>query len=267
MGLTKPQLVAVLGGRVLDPGLVYLLRYAKIYYDFTLLTGANGSVITSVPDLSPNGINASNEAPAQNPVILTESIGANQVKSFKGLASSGTTLRDILISNTYGDNQFRSDFEVIFCGNISDSADTDFFGVANGTNDIRFKVQGARYWFEYRYSAATARRFVAQQTTGTVQNLTPSGVNLHRIRCDFTNHVFSYWLNGALQAMTSLVDAFNLIDPTKWANGVYKLALGAYNNSGTIVLYAPYNTMQRFAVTPLMTAQQAADVSNYIITL
>ena len=85
------------------------------------------------------------------------------------------------------------------------------------------------------------------------------------MKFDFTNDVFKFWIDGVEQTMTSLVDAFSLIDPSKWANSTNKLCIGGYNNGGTIGLYANYHLMKNFAITPILTDREAIDVSNYLM--
>lgn len=247
-------------------GLSYLKQNAKIFYDFTNTPGADGAAITSVQDLSRNNVDASNVAPAQDPAIMYSQWGANMIPTVKAFASSGTTKRDILISNTFGENEIKSDFEVIWVGAPITEGDRDLFGVATGTNVFRANIISNKIRFEYRYSAATARRFVAETTsTVYVGSSVPSGLKLYRVKFDFTNDVFKFWIDGVEQAMTSLVDAFNLIDPTKWANVTNKLGVGGYNNGGTIGLYGNYHLMKNFAITPIMDDHQVVYVSDYLM--
>lgn len=245
-------------------GLTYLTQNAKLFYDFTTLSGDDGGAITSVTDLSPNGINASNESPAQSPVLLYSQWGKDRIRTFKAHANSSNSQENVLIANTYGEGLFKTDFEVIWLGAQSNESDRDFFGVATSTNIVRCNITSNKVRFEYRYSAATARRFVADSPSTFFTASENSGLSLFRIKCDFTNDVFKFWYNGVEISMTSLVDAFNLIDPTKWANSTNKLCIGGYNNGGTITLYANYHLMANFAVTPILTDQEAIDVSDYL---
>lgn len=250
-------------------GLTYLLQNAKSYYDFSQLAGADGSIIASVPDQGLLGIDLSDAAPVRDPKIQFGQFGSKTIKLFKADASSGGAYDDILLANTFGESWFKSDFEIIFTGMLTASTDLDFFGVANGTNIVRFNIttnaaaQPRALRFEYRYSAATARRFIAD--TGTFfENGLRTGLRLFRIKCDFTNDIFKLWVDGVEIGITSVVDAFNLIDPTKWANAAQRFTVGGYNNSGTIVRYGNYHLMGRFAITPIMTDAQAALVSEYM---
>lgn len=247
------------------PGYTYLTQSAKIFYDFTGLTGADGAAITTVEDLSANNIDASNEAPAQAPVLQYSQWGGEMIRTFKAWANSGTTARNVLIANTTAEGQIKTDFEVLWVGAQSNESDRDFFGVATGTNVFRANIIANKIRFEYRYSAATARRFVSETTSTVYVASTNSGLRLYRVKFDFTNDVFKFWIDGVEQAMTSLVDAFNLIDPTKWANATNKLCVGAYNNAGTITLYANYHLMKNFAITPILTDQRVLDVSDYLM--
>lgn len=253
------------GGAAPDPGLTYLTQNAKLFYDFTKLVGADGAAITSVEDLGPNNIDASNEAPAQTPILQFGQWGDDMVRLYRAFASSGTTQRNILIANTTGEAIFKSDFEVVWVAAQSNESDRDFWGVANGTNILRCNLISNKIRFEYRYSAATARRFVCETTSTVFVSSLQSGLRLFRVKFDFTNDVFKFWIDGVEQAMTSLVDAFNLIDPTKWANPTYKLCIGGYNNGGTIVLYGNYSLMANFAVTPIMPDVNVIDVSNLLV--
>jgi len=247
------------------PGLLWLQQNARIFYDFTKLTGADGAAITSVTDLGILGINASNEAPAQDPVLMYSQWGAEMIPTFKAWSNSGTVKREVLIANTTGENIFKSDFEIFWTGAVNNESDKDFFGVANGTNVFRVNVIANKIRFEYRYSAATARRFVAETTSTVYTASTQTGLRLYRAKFDFTNDVFKFWIDGVEQAMTSLVDAFNLIDPTKWANATYKLGVGGYNNGGTIVLYSQYHLMKNFVVAPIVPDEEVVNTSDYLM--
>lgn len=252
------------GGSTPDPGLVYLQENAKLFYDFTQLVGADGSAITSVEDLGPNNIDASNEAPAETPVLQYSQWGDQMIRTFKAFANSGTTQRNILIANTTGVGQLKTDFEVLWVGANSDDQNRDFFGCSTGTDVFRANITANKIRFEYRYSATTARRFVSETTSTVFTALTNSGLRLFRVKFDFTNDVFKFWIDGVEQPMTSLVDAFNLIDPAKWTN-TNKLCIGSYNNSGTISLYNNYHLMKNFTITPILTDAKVINVSNYLM--
>lgn len=252
------------GGTTPDPGYTYLTQSAKLFYDFTTLSGADGSAITSVQDLGPNNIDASNESPAVSPVMMYSQWGDEMIRTFKAWSNSSTSDENVLIANTTGESIFKSDFEILWLGAQSNESDRDFFGMATGTNVLRCNITTNKVRFEYRYSAATARRFVADTPSTFFTASEKSGLSLFRIKCDFTNDVFKFWYNGVEISMTSLVDAFSLIDPTKWANS-NKLCVGGYNNAGTIGLYANYHLMANFAVTPILSDQEAIDVSNYLV--
>jgi len=254
------------GGSVPDPGLVYLTENAKLFYDFTKLSGADGAAITSVQDLSPNNIDASNESPAQAPIIMYSQWGSEMIRTFKAWANTSTGEENVLIANTNTEAQIKTDFEVLWVAGQSNESDRDFFGVATGTNVFRCNIISNKIRFEYRYSAATARRFVCETTSAVYTASVQSGLRLYRAKFDFTNDEFKFWIDGVEQAMTSLVDAFSLIDPTKFANSTNKLCVGAYNNAGTITLYANYHMMAKFTIVPIMTDQQVIDVSNTLIT-
>lgn len=248
-----------------DAGLTYLQNNAKIFYDFTKLSGADGAAITSVTDLGPAGVSASNASPAASPVLMYSQWGKDMIRTFKAWSNSGTSSRDVLIANTFGETEFKTDFEVLWVGGQSNESDRDFFGVATGTNVFRANIISNKIRFEYRYSAATARRFVSETSSTIYTASTLSGLRLYRVKFDFTNDIFKFWIDGVEQTMASLVDAFTLIDPTKWANTTNKLCIGGYNNGGTITLYANYHIMKNFAVTPILSNQEVIDVSNYLM--
>lgn len=256
------RLFALFVGASADSGLTYLQNNAKIFYDFTQLSGSDGSAITSVTDLGPAGVNASNTSPAASPVLMYSQWGKDMIRTFKAWSNSGTSSRDVLIANTFGETEFKTDFEVLWVGALPDSGVRDLFGVTTGTNVFRVNIISNTIRVEYRYSAATARRFVA--ATPTISTVI-GGMRLYRAKLDFTNDVFKFWIDGVEQSMTSLVDAFNLLDPTKWANTTNKLCIGGHNVDGVITLYANYHLMKAFAVTPILSNQQVIDVSNYLV--
>ncbi len=250
-------------------GLLYLTTSAKSYYDFSQLAGADGSGITTVTDRGTLGINLSDAAPAGNPVIQFGQFSLSPTKLFKAFPSSGSLTDDILLADTFGESWFKSDFEILFTTMLTDHTDKDFFGVATGTNIVRFNIttnsvaQARALRFEYRYSAATARRFIADTGTFFESNVR-TGLRLFRLKCDFTNDVFKLYIDGVDVSVTSIVDPFNLIDPTKWANATNKFTVGGYNSGGSIVRYSTAHYMSRFAITPIMTDAEAAAVSEYM---
>lgn len=250
-------------------GLTYLTTYAKSYYDFSQLAGADASLITAVDDQGTVGADLSDASPVRDPVIQFGQFGNSMTKLFKAYANNGLAQDDILLANEYGTNWFKSDFEIIFTTMITDHTDKDFFGVSTSTNIVRFNVTtnaaaAARSLrFEYRYSATTARRYIAD-TGSFLESNVRTGLRLFRLRCDFTNDVFKLWVDGVEISITSVVDAFNLIDPTKWANATNKFTIGGYNAGGTITRYATAHYMSRFAITPLMSDEEVAVVSEYM---
>lgn len=246
-----------------DAGYTYLTQNAKIFYDFTTLTGADGSAITTVQDLSANNIDASNASPAQAPTLVYSQFGDNMIRVFKAFPTVGS--KDVLISDTYFQNQITSDFEILCTSAQASEADRDWFGVATGTNVFRVNITANKIRIEYRYSAATARRFVIETTSTVYTASTNTGLRLYRFKFDFINDVFKFWIDGVEQAMTNLVDAFSLIDPTKWANSTNKLCIGGYNNGGTIGTMTAYHLMKNWVCTPILTDQQVLDVSNYLM--
>lgn len=264
-GLQKLFARIVGAGITPHPGLLYYQQNSKLFYDFTGLLGADAAAITTVEDLGPNNIDASNEAPAQAPVLMYSQWGDKMIRTFKAWANSGTTQRNVLIANTTGESIFKSDFEAEWVGAQSNESDRDLWGVANGLNVVRCNVIGNKIRFEFRYPAATARRFVCETTSTVFTASTLTGLRKFRVKFDFTNDVFKFWIDGVEQAMTSLVDAFNLIDPTKWVNPTYKLCVGGYNNGGTIGLYANYHLMKNFAMTPIKTDLEVINTTDFLV--
>jgi len=264
---TNIELIEV--STVTADGLAYLTTFAKSYYDFSQLTGADASVITSVTDQGTLGIGLSDAAPVANPKIQYGQFSLNTNNLFLALPSNTTLQDDILLADTFGESWWKSDFEIIFTTMLTTSTDLDFFGVLTGTNIVRFNIttnaaaQQRSLRFEYRYSAATARRYIADTSSFFEANVR-TGLRLFRIKCDFTNDVFKLWVDGVEIGITSVVDAFNLIDPTKWANATNKVTIGGYNAGGTITRYANPHYMSRFAITPIMTDIEAALVSEYM---
>lgn len=245
----------------IDPGFLFLQSSAKIFYDFTKLTGTDGSAITSVADLSPNGINASNESPAQSPKLKKIQYGDSLVNTFKGYPTTGS--KDVLIANTTGDGQFKSDFEIVFIATINLAADSHYFGTIKGTDFIVAYISSNKLVFNYSYSTS-AKNFLAT-SNNAIYSLSQSGFYLINIKCDFTNHIFKMYCNGVDLAYTVTGSAFSTLVPSNWNNNTYKLAVGGANNNGAIVAHTGYNCMSAFAVTPIMTDRQRIDVYYYLL--
>lgn len=248
----------------IDPGLDYLQNDAKLFYDFTTLTGADGTAIASVEDLSGNGRDLSNAAPAGDPTIKKIQVGSDLINTFKAVPSSGS--KDVLIGNYTGTGLFDGDFEVVWVMNYEgpSAQTTQVLGVNNSNNKFFISINNNQWNIQYQYSAATARSYAAISSS-TILPIFPTGKMVCRLKFDFTNDVNTLQVNGVDVTLTKVggFADFNLLEPEKWVNTVQQVAIGGYNNGGTIAANLTTCNHLKLAITPIMTEQQWSDVAAY----
>jgi len=252
-----------------DPGYTYLTQSAKLFYDFTTLTGAEGSAITSVDDLSTNNRDASNTSPAASPTTVKVVNGANEYNVFKAFPSAGS--KDILLANAVGNDLFKTSFEVwvVWSATYSNTAyDFDLMGVGDGATDYFRMTLNTNQWnMQYRYSAGGGKFFYALSTT-TFYSAFPQGKTLIRFKMDFDADVCKLWHNGNDLSLTfNGANTIDTVNPTNFNCPTSKLAIGGHNNAGTITARTSAFNEYAFAITPICTNQQAVDVSNYLINV
>jgi len=257
------------GGSVPDPGLVYLTENAKLFYNFTSLSGAEGAAITSVEDLSPNNRDASNASPAAAPTVVKAVNLASEFNVFKANPLSGS--KDVLIANAVGNDLFRSSFEVIVvwsCGYSNTVGDFDFCGVGDGATDyFRMTLQSNQFNFQYRYSAGGGKFFYALSPT-TLYSAFPQGKTLLRFKMDFDADVCKLFQNGNDLTLTfNGANTIDTVNPALFNCPTSKFCVGGRNDSGTITARTLAHNQYAFAITPILTNQQAVDVSNYMINV
>lgn len=249
------------------PGYTYLTQNAKLGYNFTTLTGAEGSAITSVEDLSTNNRDASNTSPAQSPTTVKAVNGANEYNVFKAFPSAGS--KDILLANAVGNDLFKTSFEVwvVWSATYSNTAyDFDLMGVGDGATDYFRMTLNTNQWnIQYRYSAGGGKFFYALSPT-TLFSAFPQGKTLIRFKMDFDSDVCKLWQNGNDLSLTfNGVHTIDTVNPSNFNCPTSKLAIGGYNNAGTITARTQAFNEYAFAITPICTNQQAVDVSDYLI--
>lgn len=257
------------GAAIPDPGLTYLQENAKLFYDFTGLSGADGAAITTVEDLGPNNRDASNTSPAQAPTITKVVNGVNEYNTFKAFPSAGS--KDVLLANAVGNDLFKTSFEVwcVWSSNNNNTVyDLDFCGVGDGATDyFRMTLLSNQFNFQYRYSAGGGKFFFALGPA-TFYSAFPQGKTLIRFKMDFDADVCKLFHNGNDLALTfNGANTIDTVNPTLFACPTSKFCIGGRNDSGTITARSFGHNQYAFAITPILTNQQAVDVSNYLINV
>lgn len=256
-------------GGATDPGYTYLTQSAKLFYDFTTLTGAEGAAITSIEDLSPNNRDGSNTSPAAAPTTVKAVNLDNEYNVYKANPTSGS--KDIILANAVGNDLFKTSFEVWVvwsCGYSNTVGDFDFMGVGDGATDyFRMTLNTNQFNFQYRYSAGGGKFFYALSGT-TFYSAFPQGKTLIRFKMDFDSDVCKLWHNGNDLSLTfNGANTIDTVNPSNFNCPTSKLAVGGYNNAGTITARTLAHNHYAFAITPICTNQQAVDVSNYLVNV
>lgn len=264
-----------MGGASVDPGLLYLQENARIFYDFTTLTGADGSAITSVNDLSPNGRNLEGSG---SPVVKDKQIDGITYKTAETYTDSNPTRRVLqLATASHANNVFNSSFEIFATFMLEDGQPAttntmNYWGIINGVNRnascFRQNYSTPNYFLNAFYFTDSAKLSSYGWSTANGNPFIdgPMGQTLVRIKWDFENDIFLLQVNGVGGTYTMFTNITNITDASSWTAGTYKFCIGSINDNGTILVSATNRiNWLRFAVTPILTSQQVTDVSNYLL--
>lgn len=258
------------------PGYIYLTQNGRAFYDFTAMAGAADSIITSVADLSPNGCTLEGNG---SPVIKNKQIDGVTYKTAETYIDSNPTRRVLQLANAaHSQGWFRSSFEIFCTFMIEDGQPTtvltqNYFGMyskATNKNQVQFRqnYSAPNYFLGSFYTSDDA--LFASYGWSTLNGNPfidgPMGQTLVRIKFDFENDVFLMHVNGLGGTYTVFTNITNVVNPSSFdANGI-KFCIGSVNSLGTILAQATCRmNWLRFAVTPILTAQEAVDVSDYLL--
>jgi hypothetical protein len=242
-------------------GETFLTASARLFYDFTGLTGTDGTGISNgnagLEDLSPN---ANTATIIGTPTVEDLVVGAATVKALGDLSDEGVS------TNSDGVGLIDSPFETFFTADFSDgipASNTLLYGVLNTSADLIQVVLDATGDLEFYYnsSGASTLRF---DSTDPVFADGATGLKLIRYRYDYAANSVSLWVNENPIPLTK-ISATSVSDhnPTSWTSAL-DFYVATLNNAGTPSSNPAINYVTSFAVTGLLTTQQADDVSEYL---
>lgn len=272
----KKKIFAILfasNGEQVDPNIAlgdaFLTSNAKTrsYWDFTTLSGADGTVLSSHEDLSISGTwDLDDGSGVNNPKSGIIQRGTSSVTCLR--AKTASTYKEAFKTTTAATNLLKNDVEVHLLINLEDGqiGTNILFGSADGgTRYFRFRVTSTGLLqLEYAAGASGLSTIIS---TGTVLPDGLTGVYLIRLRCDFTTDVISGMINGI--PITFSVSSGNAISTWNAANWVSTRSCGvggsydgAFTADATVVKY-----ILKGAVTDLLTDDEylilAASFLNY----
>lgn len=239
----------------------YLEASAEVYYDFTALTGGDGATISNgnagLVDAGPGTYTG---VIINTPLVQETSIGGNTVATMEANTSNGA-----VNSNHSGVDWIQgNDFEVVFGIAHQDGqhgGTNYYFGGSNTAATTIVRIESNSTGNLLVQWTNTGGNFIWQSTSAVFAN----GVNAHkvlRVKFDFTNNIFGVWVDGV--AVTGGYTAGNISSASS-ASWTFDqtLLVGQYRRSnGSTFTQATAFYLTRFAITPIMTTEQALDVED-----
>ncbi len=257
---TNANIIGVYKNTQIGEGVLTAGSY--ILYDFSDLTFADEANIAN------GDAGLVDQGPNSNTATIIGTPTCNEITYYggtrKGVRSVTTNM---LSSNTQGDSYFNGSFEVHWGGRLEDgqpAATTYICGAADGST-ARIGVSiisGGNLQLSYR---ATSGGGQTQQTATTASFANGALNNVYvRVIFDFITDTFSAYINGSLVTPWNAVSGTAIAsqDPSTFNSG-QNLYIGGNNNSGTPSSQGAEITTVRFAVTPLLSAEEAVLVSNF----
>lgn len=258
-----------------DPGYTYLTENAKQFFDFTQMSGVEDDVIATVTDLSPNGRGLEGVG---SPVIKNKQIDGITYKTAETYTDANPTRRYLrFIDDLFAEGMFRSSFEIFLTFMLEDGlpatvSSNDYFGVvtnASNRNIVRATMtySAPDYFLSGVYTQDTPQvsSYAWTTTNGMPFIDGPMGQTLLRFKYDFENDIFLMSVNGVTAILTTFSNISNITTPNTWDSNGRKFTLGLIDNNGTLSSTTLRMNWLRWAVTPILTTQQAIDVQNYLL--
>lgn len=237
-------------------GQQYLETSARLFYDFTKLTGI-GDISNGNPGLLDRSGNGFTGTIVASPEAEIQTIGLYSVHSLKTVQGESSAID----TGSNGSTLFSSDFEV-FAGITTNDGVTLTDQYYYGTTDdsfadiFRVRVDGG---------GVLIVRYTNNGANGQWASTNPvfiNGVNAHavfRVKMDFTNDVFGVWKNGTSVPGSFTAGSMAALNPSNFSSNrnFYVGLQNPPNVSSTTTL------ITRFAITPLLTSQQITDIESY----
>lgn len=248
-------------------GLTYLENNAHAYYNFKHLTGADGAAIS-------NGNAGLNDFSASNydlTVLNSPTVRRIQaIPSFRDLNGMGGDM------GTNGNTFLRSSFEVF--GYYSTEDGQPATGSAFLLGHLTPSNPG--FYISLCTDPPNAGKivvvygnptdgFVMYQTNSAVWSDGFNGTALVRVAFDFGADTITIYKNGVVQAGSYITSGGGLsglagINPANYS-GPNNIYVNTINNNGSTHSNPALGSLFDLAITPLMTTQQALDVTNYFL--
>lgn len=241
----------------------------RAYWDFTTLSGHDGTVLASHEDLSISGTwDLDDASGVNNPKTGIVRTGSRSVRALR--AKTASTFKEAFKTTTAATNLLKNDVEVHMLLSLEDGQNASknyIFGSANGgTQFFRVSINSSGN-IVLEYAAAGAGLSTLTSSGATFPNgLT--GVHLLRLRCDFTTDVISGMLNG-IPITFSLTsgNAVSTWNASTWTSNTRGCGIGTCFDGSFPVDTLNLKYILKCAVTDLLTDDQylqlAASFLNY----
>ena len=262
----KQMFMALLSGssEVADPNIALgdafltISATTRAYWDFTTLSGADGTVLSSHEDLSISGTwDLDDGSGVNNPKSGIIQRGTSSVACLR--AKTASTYKEAFKTTTAATNLLKNDVEVHFLISFEDgrnASNNTFFGSDNGgTQLFRLRVNSAgNITLEYAASGAGLSTLTSSGATFP-DGLT--GVHLLRIRCDFTTDVISGMLDGIpLTFSLTSGNAVSTWNASTWTSGSRGCGIGGDWSGSFSADTSNLKYILKCAVTDLLTDDQ-----------
>lgn len=241
----------------------------RAYWDFTTLSGSDGTVLASHEDLSTSGTwDLDDGSGVNNPKTGIVRTGSRSVRALR--AKTASTFKEAFKTTTAAVNLLKNDVEVHFLISLEDgrnASNNTIFGSTNGgTQFFRLRVNSAgNITLEYAASGAGLSTLTSSGATFP-DGLT--GVHLLRVRCDFTTDVISGMLDGIpLTFSLTSGNAVSTWNASTWTSGSRGCGIGGDWSGSFSVDTSNVKYILKCAVTNLLTDDEylklAASFLNY----
>src|SRR5690606_17624605 len=173
------------------PGKTYLEENAKLFYDFSLLTGS-GAISNGNAGLKDQGPNGNDAVIVGAPQIRNITINSISVPTVEAVGTNAVSI------NSTGVGIFDESFEMFYYFQIEDgipSGTVYLYGAASNSGTTNFNgliASNGKLLERYRPSNADSR----WDSTSAIMTDGVNGEHLLRIKYDFENDVFGAWLDG-----------------------------------------------------------------------
>lgn len=241
-------------------GQSYLEATGLVFYDFSQLTGTDGTALSNgnagLEDLSANANTAT--------IINTPTIEDLTIAGNVGVKTLGTSGNNAITTGHDGTSWFTSDFRLIMSFWIADGqpgANTYLFGVSTSGGNFYALLAGAtNNEINIRYSTPSGDSRWDSNNTALLAD--GPGFYVIEIDYDFTNDQIEVLLNGSAVSGAFVSGSMAGLDPVDFDPTV-DFVIGSTNINGTIQTNATAMQISRFAIVSGSGSVDDLDVREY----